>query len=242
MNRRPVIGITTDHNSRTTPEGVVHDQYLLPHPYSIAVEMAGGLPVLLPYRSSNDLVARYVDLCDGFVLSGGNDYDPGAWGEQRHPQAVPTDPERERFERALIAEIERRAKPVLGICGGCQIMNIHRGGSLHQFLPDLGTGLEHRRATIEEWSRRHEVALEPGSRHARLIGKGRVSSNTSHKQSINRLGRGLVITARATDGIVEGVEDPGLPFFVAVQWHPERQYDDPDHLALFQDLVRHASR
>jgi putative glutamine amidotransferase len=242
MNRRPVIGITLDHNSRTTPEGVVHDQYLLPHPYSIAVEKAGGLPFLLPYRSSDTLVPQYVDRCDGIVLSGGNDYDPASWGEPRHPQAVPTDPERERFERALLAEIERRSRPVLGICGGCQIMNIHRGGTLHQFIPDLGTDIEHRRATIEEWSRRHDVLLDPASRHARLLGKSRVSSNTSHKQSVHRLGAGLTITARTSDGIVEGIEDPDRPFFVGVQWHPERQHDDPDHLALFQALVEHASR
>lgn len=241
MNRRPVIGITTDHLSRTTPDGVVYDQYLLPHPYSIAVEKAGGLPVLLPYRSSSGLAAQYADLCHGFVFSGGNDYDPASWGEDRHPNAIPTDPERERFERALLVEIEHRTKPVLGICGGCQIMNIHRGGSLHQFIPDLGTSIEHRRASIEEWSRRHEVILEPGSRHARLVGKARVNSNTSHKQSINRLGRGLVVTARAPDGIVEGMEDPSLPFFVAVQWHPERQHDDADHLALFEALVEQAS-
>lgn len=242
MNRRPVIGITTDHNSRSTPDGVVHDQYLLPHPYSVAVEKAGGLPLLLPYRASESLIPQYVDLCDGFVLSGGNDYDPASWGEARHPNAVATDPHRERFERALLAEIERRSLPVLGICGGCQIMNIHRGGSLHQFIPDLNTVIEHRRATIEEWSRRHDVLLEPESHHARLLGKTRVSSNTSHKQAVHRLGERLTITARAPDGIIEGLEDPNLPFFVGVQWHPERQHDDPDHLALFKALADHASR
>ena len=242
MNRRPVIGITIDHVSRPTLEGVVYDQYLLPHPYSIAVERAGGLPLLLPYRTSDALVPSYLELCDGIVLSGGNDYDPALWGEPRHPKAVPTDPERERFEHALLEAIERLSRPVLGICGGCQIMNIHRGGSLHQFLPDLGFEIEHRRASIEEWSRRHDVLLESASRHARMIGKTRISTNTSHKQSVNRLGRGLTITARAPDGVIEGIEDPSLPFFVGVQWHPERQHTEPDHLALFEALVEHALR
>jgi putative glutamine amidotransferase len=240
---RPVIGITVDHNSREVSPGVVeHTQYLLPHQYSIAVEKAGGLPLLLPYRSSHELIGQYVDLCDGFVLSGGNDYDPASFGEPRHPKAVATDPDRESFERALIVEIERRRMPVLGICGGMQLMNLHRGGSLHQFLPDLVADIEHRRLTIEEWSRRHPVRIEPGTHTADIIGRTDIASNSSHKQAVNRLGRALSITARAPDGVVEAIEDASLPMFVGVQWHPERQHDEPDHLNLFRHLIMKSSR
>lgn len=243
VTARPVIGITVDHNSRPVPGGgVEHTQYLLPHHYGIAVEKAGGLPILLPYRTDLSLVPCYADLCAGFVFSGGNDYDPASFGEPRHPQAVPVDPARERFERALLAEIERRNRPVLGICGGCQLMNLHRGGSLHQFLPDLRLDamLEHRRLSIEEWARRHDVQVRRDSALARVLDADRVAANTSHKQAVHRLGRGLELSAAAPDGIVEGIEDPLRPFYIGVQWHPERQHDEPQHLRLFESLVRAA--
>ncbi|HQY87176.1 MAG TPA: gamma-glutamyl-gamma-aminobutyrate hydrolase family protein, partial [Tepidisphaeraceae bacterium] len=135
---RPLIGITCDHNSRPvggdSSAALKHSQYILPHVYTIAIEKAGGLPIMLPYRS-DALIENYVDLCDGFVLSGGDDYDPTPWGESRHPKAVAMDPAREKFDRAIVKAIEARNKPVLGICAGCQIMNLSRGGTLHQFVP-----------------------------------------------------------------------------------------------------------
>lgn len=205
------------------------------------VEKAGGLPVLIPYRSIA-LVEQYLDLCDGFVLSGGADYDPAAWGESRHPQAVAVDPAREKFDRAIIKAIENRNKPVLGICAGCQIMNLSRGGSLHQFIPDFSDQIEHRRFTIEEWSKRHPVQIDRDSILARPIGATNLSVNSSHKQSINRLGQSLTITARSPDGIVEMIEDRSKPFYVGVQWHPERMLDDPMQQRLFGLLIEAARR
>ena len=242
---RPIIGITCDHNLLKLDDGSVeYTQYLLPHYYSIAVEHAGGVPVLLPYRSDSSLVGRYVDLCDGFVLSGGNDYDPAAWGQVRHPNAIPIDPQRERFDRAVIAEIERRDRPVLGICGGCQLMNIHRGGSLHQFIPDLGLSpvIKHSRNTLQEWSRRHDVEVDASTLLARVLGSTKATSNSSHKQSVDRVGAGLSITAHSPDGIVEAIEDPRRKFYLGVQWHPERQHAEPDQSRLFTALIDAASR
>jgi putative glutamine amidotransferase len=248
MQRRPVIGITLDHNTRPIAGDSLgssaNTQYLLPHAYSIAVEQAGGLPILLPYRTDSDLIDEYVVMCDGFVLSGGNDYDPNRWGEDRHPQAIAIDPNRESFDRAIIAHIENRNKPVLGICGGCQLINIHRGGSLHQFLPDLSreNPIEHRRFTIEEWSKRHDVLVEPDSKLANITRSCTLSCNSSHKQSINRIGEQLRVVARAPDGVIEAVEDPNRPFFVGVQWHPERQHTDTPQSLIFSALIRAASR
>lgn len=233
--RRPVIGITCDHNASCT-------QYLSPHGYAEAVEGAGGLPLLLPYRTGAALIPQLVDLLDGIVFSGGNDLDPSAWNEPRHPGAVPVDPRRESFERALLVEVERRRLPTLGICLGSQLINAHRGGSMHQFLPDVprDPSLEHRRVN-EQWGR-HEVTVVPGSTLHRIVGADRISVNSSHKQASREVGRGLVVVARADDGVVEGVEDPSLPFFLGVQWHPERIVEEPPHHALFLALVQEAVR
>ena len=137
----PVIGITVDYNDHLTA-------YESPYAYAKAVEKAGGLPLLLPYRADVSLIPQYVDLIDGMLFSGGNDLDPQAWGETYHPKTVAIDPLREKFERALMAELEKRRTPTMGICLGSQLMNVYRGGSLNQFLPEMDRpgAIEHRRA------------------------------------------------------------------------------------------------
>ena len=102
--------------------------------------------------------------------------------------------------------------------------------------------LEHRRLAPGDSSRRHAVKLEPGTRLAAAIGKGEISVNTRHKQSVNRTGKGLRVIAKAPDGVVEAIEDPSHPFFMAVQWHPENLSNEPEHLAPFKLLVEHARK
>jgi putative glutamine amidotransferase len=227
---RPVIGITIDSHD----DG---DKYESPFAYAKAVESAGGLPLLIPYKSDLSLIPQYVDQFDGILFSGGNDLDPTLYSQSWHPKAEHIDPARQKFELALLAEVERRRMPTLGVCLGSQLMNVYRGGSLHQFLPDAPrkSPIEHRR--IEGKTPRHEVVLDPASRLGRCIGKTEISVNTFHKQAADRLGRGLRIVATAPDGVIEGFEDPSLPLFVAVQWHPERLIDEPEHLAPFKLLV-----
>lgn len=231
---RPIIGITVD-----THEYPNH--YESPMAYSTAVEKGGGLPVMLPYRTDLSLIPEIVDLLDGMLFSGGNDLDPALYGETYHPKAEPVDPARQRFELALMAEVEKRRMPTLGICLGSQLMNVYRGGSLYQFLPDLGLqpNLEHRR--LGEVAPRHEVDLRPESMAAQAIGKTEINANSSHKQAVQKVGRGLRIIGMSPDGVVEGVEDPSYPLFLGVQWHPERLHDEADHLALFKLLVEKAA-
>jgi putative glutamine amidotransferase len=121
-------------------------------------------------------------------------------------------------------------------------MNVYRGGSLHQFLPDVPRDhpLEHRKVDGELL--RHPVKLDEQSALGRAIGKGEISVNTYHKQSPDRLGRGLKVIATSPDGVIEGFEDPTFPLFAAVQWHPERLSDEPEHLAPFKLLVEKAAR
>lgn len=232
---RPIIGITVDTSDKP-------NRYESPIDYARSVELAGGLPILLPYHADFSLIPQYADLIDGMLFTGGNDLDPTRWGEELHPMAVPIDPPREKFEMALLAEVESRRIPTLGICLGSQLMNVHRGGTLHQFLPDYNRDdpLEHRRMGKEIL--RHPVTLEGDSRIGRAIGKPEISVNTYHKQSVAKLGRGLRVIAKAPDGVVEGFEDPSYPLFAAVQWHPERMVDESEHLALFKLLVEESRK
>jgi putative glutamine amidotransferase len=138
---------------------------------------------------------------------------------------------------ALLAEIDRRRKPVLGICLGCQMMNVHRGGSLVQFLPDVDRDppIEHRRD--KTWENRHAIQIQSDTSLAQALGKTQIAANSSHKQAVKQIGRGLRVIATAPDGVIEGIEDPAMPLFLGVQWHPERMTDQTDHLRLFELLV-----
>jgi putative glutamine amidotransferase len=218
---RPLIGITVDYSD--TP-----DHYESPMAYATAVEKGGGLPVLLPYRTDLSLIPQFVDRLQGVLLSGGNDLDPSLYGKgPYHPRAEP------------IAEVERRRMPVLGICLGSQVMNVYRGGSLHQFIPDLHLTpeIEHRRLKETPAAPRHAVNLINDTAVAHLLGKNEIDANSSHKQSVDRPGRGLRIIGTSPDGVIEGIEDPTFPLFLGVQWHPERLHQEKDHLALFKLLA-----
>lgn len=228
--RKPVIGITADYLD-------ARPAYYISYGYVDAVVAAGGLPLILPFRTDVADIPRLVDMIDGIVFTGGNDLDPAAWGETLHPQAVQLDPVRERFERLLMAEVERRRMPALGICLGSQLMNVHRGGSMKQFIPDLGLSpaLEHRRQNHTD--ARHAVTVSEGSKLHQILGTTSLVANSAHKQAMGSIGRGLRVVATAPDGVIEGLEDPALPFWVGVQWHPERIYTEGVQIRLFSALV-----
>jgi putative glutamine amidotransferase len=233
--RRPLIGITIDSSDDA------NTRYESPVSYAKAIELAGGLPILLPYKSDLSLVSDYADRMDGVLFSGGPDLNPALYGDALHPRAEPIDPDRQNFELALLAEIERRRTPALGVCLGSQVMNVHRGGSLNQFLPDLNLGLEHRRFPGADLTR-HPVQVDVQSQLGQAIGKNEVSVNTYHKQSVKQLGKGLRVIATAPDGTIEAFEDPSFPLFAAVQWHPERLVAEAEHLAPFRLLVERSAR
>ena len=234
MERIPLIGITLDHDDERT-------NYKLPYHYVDSVTRAGGAAVLLPFGEGVDTAVQLAAV-DGLLLTGGNDLNPAAWGEARHPAAKPVDPRREAHERALLAEAERRGVPVLAVCFGMQVMNAARGGSLVQHLPDVPGRDPHNKGDEGGW-RRHEVTVEPGSRLAEICGAGTMEVNTSHHQCAARVGGGLRVTAVAPDGTIEALEDPARPLWLGVQWHPERMTrEDPRQAALFRRLVEEAAR
>src|SRR5882757_3231685 len=184
--KRPIIGITLD-----TRDG--GDYYQLGFDYSKSIEKAGGLPFAIPYKTDHSLIPQIVDALDGILFTGGDDLDPALYGQTWHPKAQKIDPDRQNFELALMAEVEKRKLPALAICLGCQLLNVYRGGTLHQFLPDLGDKNEHRRGETE--IRRHPIKIEPDSALGKMLKKNEISGNSYHKQAVNQLGKGLKVTA-----------------------------------------------
>ena len=139
---------------------------------------------------------------------------------------------------ALLKEVENRRTPALFVCLGCQLLNVHRGGSLTQFLPDDSNRMEHRKG--DGSVRRHDIKIERDSALGKAIGRESISGNTYHKQAVKDVGRGLRVVATAPDGTIEALEDPSYPLLAAMQWHPERLTGEKEHFAPFKLLVDRA--
>ena len=236
----PLIGVSTSemreaHQSRPTPEGDPGQREMaLGMPYLQAIERAGGIPVVLPplaQTAIGPLLARLSGVC----LSGGPDLDPAAYAQRRHRQLGPTEPQLDRFELSLMRAADRIGLPVLGICRGAQAINVARGGTLRQHLPN-------HRQELRGALTAHEVGLTRGSRLAAIIGADRIEVNSFHHQAVRRLGRGLRAVAHAPDGIIEGIEDPEADFVVGVQWHAETLVELPEQHALLVEFVAAAAR
>ncbi|MEU8139457.1 gamma-glutamyl-gamma-aminobutyrate hydrolase family protein [Streptodolium elevatio] len=224
---RPVIGITAYSEQAKWAAWDVQAT-LLPQAYVDRVAAAGGLPVLLP---SVPDVAEAVDRIDALLIAGGGDIDPARYRSEAHERTGFVRPARDTAEFALAERAFDARIPVLGICRGLQVLNVLRGGTLVQHLPDrLG---DERHAPAPGQYGRHPVSLVPGSRTAQLYGRTELDVATYHHQAVDTLGAGLVVTGRAPDGTVEALEVPGHPFAVAVQWHPEVD----DDLSPFAGLV-----
>jgi putative glutamine amidotransferase len=223
--RRPAIGICAAIESvRWGPWEV--EAFLMPRTYVRAVQAAGAMAlVLAPDDVDAESPDRLLDLLDGLVLAGGSDIDPAAYGARRHPETYGTRPERDRFELALAHRALERDMPLLGICRGMQLLNVARGGTLDQHLPDSLGHDEHRHTpgTFGE----HEVRLEPGSLAARAAGGERVAIKSHHHQGIEAVGDGLIVTGWSVrEDIAEAFEMPDRRFVLGVQWHPEADVRD----------------
>jgi putative glutamine amidotransferase len=194
-------------------------------PYVDALVAAGAEAVVLSWRTPRDPVAD-AGAFDAIVLCGGDDVDARRWGEENHPAVELVPRERDEYEIAIVRAAVGRGVPLLGVCRGSQIMNVALGGTLEQHVPDVPGRGPHGGGA------RHEIEVTPGTLLARFAARANV--NSFHHQAVGRLAEGLRIAARSKDGGVEAVEGPG-DFCLGVQWHPEREGNDPP---LGRDLFR----
>ncbi len=231
MTPRPRIGITVDNGQ--TAKGT--RRYESAEAYSDAVALAGGLPVLLP--QCTDLIPDYLALCDAFVFTGGDCPDMSAFNAATDPRVTPVDPRRQSFELALMRAIDPLPDtPVLGICWGMQLMGLNKNAGFNQFLADtLPTAADHQN------NARHAIQL---TQTDSPLGAQSLPDETIvswHRQALATPGS-LRVVAKSPDGVIEAVDDPTRPFYLGVQWHPERGGPGPLSLGLLQRLVSAARK
>jgi putative glutamine amidotransferase len=212
------------------------DLYTLGAEYPDAVTAAGGVPLLVPHLTEDE-VDTVLDAVDGLVLCGGDDVDPAAYGDTHDGRSKGVNPDADRWEVALARRAVERGVPVLGICRGMQVLNVAFGGTLHQDIADPD-GVHRPTSPVpdEVLAERHEIKIEPGSRLAEIYGTEHRVVNSIHHQAIERLADGFVPVAWAPDGVIEAIEPVDERNVLAVQWHPEKIIDEGE-AALFAAFV-----
>jgi len=242
----PLILITPS----TTKRGVefADNSVSLSNQYCLAIAAGGGLPWIAPALPARSLVAESVARCDGVLLTGGDDVQPELYAKKLSPKLRKTvsepEPDRDLFELMVVEEVFRQRKPLFGICRGLQLLNIAFGGTLIVDIPlQIPGAIEHRRSDRKN-DLVHDAELTRGSLLASIAREQRLGMNSSHHQAIDKLAEPFVVTARSRDGVIEAIELKAealssLPYFLAVQFHPERLFArHEEHLRLFQTFVR----
>jgi putative glutamine amidotransferase len=223
--RKPVIGITLSTNAKG-------DRYYIPSEYIPPLEGTGAIPVLLPPMRRSEDTARLAEIIDGLLLPGGVDIDPMHYGEEP-TKTRRIDPQKDSLELDLLNILDSKDMPILGICRGAQVLNVFRGGTLNQ---DFREGLKHWQQAPETYPT-HALDIVKGTLLHRIVGRTELRVNTYHHQIIRDLGRGLVVSARSKDGVIEAVEDPGKKFVLAVQFHAEDMWEQGGFRGIFEAFV-----
>ncbi|WP_099159783.1 gamma-glutamyl-gamma-aminobutyrate hydrolase family protein [Virgibacillus ndiopensis] len=227
---KPLIGITSSMEIDET-------DYMVNKDNINAISRAGGMPVVLPYMTEED-IEQIASTLDGLYLTGGYDIDPTYFGEEPHPNLGTIIPSRDAFEIALIKQMLQKGKPVLAVCRGCQILNIAAGGDMYQ---DIYSQMDHallqhrQKAPVNHGS--HFVSVLKGSLLYRLTGKEMLKVNSRHHQANRNVGKSIQISGNTSDSIVEAIESKDHPFVLGLQWHPESMIDDESSRKIFQGFI-----
>jgi putative glutamine amidotransferase len=234
---RPIIGITLD----SEPAGGWSKMpwYALRQNYCDSVARAGGLPVPLPHEP--ELAAEYLAKLDGLLITGGAfDVDPSLFGAGTRHATVKTKDRRTAFEYAITKGAIDADKPVLGICGGQQLLNVVLGGTLIQHIPDeVKDALAHEQPNPRTEAG-HSVKIVAGTLLHRVVKELELPVNSAHHQAVKAVGKGIVVNALAPDGVIEGIEDPRRRFCIGVEWHPEYSISPGDD-RIFDAFIRAAA-
>lgn len=234
---KPLIGITTHLSNNEYGQARI----VLQQAYAEAIHQAGGVPVLIPSLIAVDgWDALYAKL-DGILLSGGGDVALDHFAGEDHPRISDVEPARDTIELTLARAAVKDNKPFLGICRGCQVMNVALGGTLYTHLPDqFPNALDHSYPGSMRHELVHQVKVEEGTRFADVLGEPIVRVNSHHHQGLKDIAPALRVAGHASDGLVEAVELPDHPFGLAVQWHPEWLTDQEPTRNLFRKFVEAA--
>lgn len=231
INDKPVIGLVP----------LVDDEreslWMLPG-YMDGVIAAGGTPIMLPLTSDTSLIEQFVDMCDGFLLTGGQDVSPAIYGVERAPYCGDSCKKRDEMEGTILRKAIKKDKAILGICRGIQFMNAYLGGTLYQDInSEYDTDLEHHQTPPYDVPV-HEVELIKGKPLYRVLKIDRLSVNSYHHQCVKEVAPCMKVMAKATDGLVEAIYMPGKRFMWGVQWHPEFSYKvDDNSMKIFKAFV-----
>jgi putative glutamine amidotransferase len=241
---RPLIAVPAYPVKAGRVEGWEKPGVAAPTPYVDALHRAGAREaILMPVAIDDADAFEVLERFDGLLLMGGGDLRPEEYGQERRDEVYGVIAHRDRFEIALARVAVERGLPTLAICRGHQVLNVALGGSLDQHISEGNGLLAHGKPGIPAGSSVHDVDLEPGSRLAEAMGVTRVSCSSHHHQAVAHTGAELRVTARASDGVIEGIELDGDAWIVGAQWHPEDSAaDDPAQQRLFDAFVVRAAK
>lgn len=234
--RPPIIGFTLDYETKSTYSKL--PWYAIRENYFTSVSAHGGLPIGLPHEM--ELVNHYLDLIDALVIIGGDfDIPPHLYGQDTVHETVTTKTSRTAFEWAMTQGAIIRKMPILGICGGQQLLNVVLGGTLIQHVPDAITSdIAHEQPNPRN-EIGHNVNIVEGTLLASIVGKSEIGVNSAHHQAVEKAAPRMVVNASAPDGLIEGIELPDYPFCLGVQWHPEYNVTPAD-IAIMEAFVEAA--
>jgi len=233
--KRPLIGITLDSEDPSVDGYSKFPWYALRKNYSDVVVKTGGIPIILPHELG--LIDTYLNLIDGLIITGGNfDVDPSLYGDTVIQEKLNLKLDRTDFEMRLARKALERDLPMLGICGGQQLLNVALGGTLIQDIPEeIDDNLMHEQRNPRDQPG-HVVKIVEGTLLHDIVGVQTMNVNTAHHQAVKTISGSTIINSRTVDGVVEGIEVPGRRFCLGVQWHPEFEIDQGD-LRIFKALI-----